>query len=92
MDSRNEAKIRSYPSIRYEKDFLAEWMVLIFLLFSYQRLICAACETDRSCEIQQMYRCMILTIKKVMLSCQSKVHYFIYKSFSKSILNRNIKV
>lgn len=73
MDSGNEAKIRSYPSIRYEKDFLAEWMVLIFLLFSYQRLICAACETDRYCEIQQMYRCMILTIKKVM--CLAKARF-----------------
>ena len=30
-------------------------MISVFLLFSYVRLICAACETGMSCEIQQVF-------------------------------------
>ena len=30
-------------------------MISVFLLFSHQRLICAACETGMSCEIQQVF-------------------------------------
>ena len=59
---RKSVPIRVFGS---EKDFLAKWMRLVFLLFSHQRLLRAACEANRSCEIQWIVRCKVPTIKKV---------------------------
>ena len=58
---RKSIHIRVFGS---EKDFSTKWMSLVFLRFSQQRLMRAACEANRSCEIQWIVRCKVPTIKK----------------------------